>query len=160
MRKFLSVLLSILVFLLIWTLALFLFPRELRLVWAASGAILLILWAALSIRFIPSSKRRKLVRSLATEYQKILKLESDLKVDALSIKIDCPACKASDNLWRFLEDDTCPSCKSGLWTTSIEGGDEQLLKLYKKKEIINAFYDRVPAALLRSVRAQASTGAS
>lgn len=68
MRKFLSVLLSILVFLLIWTLALFLFPRELRLVWAASGAILLILWATLSIRFIPSSKRRKLVRSLATEY--------------------------------------------------------------------------------------------
>lgn len=98
MRKFLSVLLSILVFLLIWTLALFLFPRELRLVWAASGGMILVLWTVLSIRIIPSNKRRKLVRSLASDYQKIVKQEADLKIDAIAIKVSCPACQASDSL--------------------------------------------------------------
>lgn len=158
MRKFLSVLVSILVFLLLWALALFLFPRELRLVWAASGSMTLILWTLLSIRFIPSRKRRALIKDLAADYQKILKQEADLKIDAIAIKISCPACQTSDNLWRFLDEDACPACKSGLWTTGMEEKDEQILKLYKKKESINAFYDRLPAALLRSVRARAASG--
>ncbi len=155
MRKFFTVLGSILYFVLLWIMAIFLFPKDMLLVWASLGAILLLLWTLFFIRIVPSKRQRQYTKILTREYKEIGKQEAELKSKASIIQMTCPSCKVNDNLFRFLNEGVCPACKSGLWTTTLpEAGDEHRL-LFSQKENINAFYARINASQLRKIRLKA-----
>lgn len=158
MRKFFIISGSILYFALLWLALVFLFPKDYLLVWLSIGVFALFVWIPVFIRIIPSKRQRQYMKTLVHEFKEINRQEADLKSNANTLKMLCPACNANDNLYRFLQEGVCPSCKSGLWTTTLKEAGDQHRLLFSQKENLNAFYSRVSASKLRKLRIKALAG--
>lgn len=153
--RFLRRFAQLLVLVAMYALTVFFVPPALYVPWAAAGLLLVMLWLVLVARFGSSRAQEALIRSLAADYLRVRKQESDTRETAMTKEFTCPSCSAATNYWVFLDKGACPQCGSELWSVRVPELDDSYAKLLRKKETVDAFYAKLTPSMLRKVKSHA-----
>lgn len=124
--------------------------------WLIAYILLSILLIPLSIRFIPSKKKRLAFSALREEYEKLLKQESAIRADASRLEMACPSCSEKHSYWGFMSDEKCNKCGSDLWATVLAQYDQAYDDLLRRYEKIQAFRAGLSSSDLRKLSKRSS----
>jgi|GEM_PF-1016989 len=156
MKKFFKVILTILFWQSLFFLTVFYIPdkyaEKYYPIWLVSFFIFFIFITFLSVKLIPSSKDEKLFKKVLEEYADIEKIEEDIRTEALRLEYSCPSCKSKNTFWSFLFDYKCVKCGSELWTSDLSKYDEIYDNLFKKREKIHSFYNKLKPSIKNKLK--------
>lgn len=159
MKKFLKVVLSVIFFQSLFFLTIFFLNSEAFYpAWFAGFIIFLFLNILISIKAIPSKKQQLLFKNLLDEYKGIALLEDEVRIESQKLEFVCPKCSEKNNYWTFLDDFKCNSCNSELWSSSINSYDSVYDKLFKKREKVRSFYDKISQKTNKKLRSYKQYG--
>lgn len=152
MKKIFKQLLMIIFWSSLYFLSVFYIPDSYYPQWAVSFFLFFIFISFISFKIIPSKKDEKLYKKILEDYKEIVKLEDDVRKNALQLELTCPDCKTSNNYWSYLDDHRCNKCGSEVWSTVIKDLGKNYEKIFNDREKIFAFYSKINGKTKRKLK--------
>ncbi len=152
MIRFFKRLVFVVFFLCLFLLTIFYVGEQYYVQWLIALIVVFFALIFLSFAVIKTKKKELMLHSVLDEFKSISKQEEEVKSDAMEKEYVCPACKAANNFWTFLENGKCKNCSSELWSAKVDSAGEDYGKLFRKQQKINGFYVKTPYKIVKKVK--------